>query len=77
MKPLPAKPVCEVPIASVAAALAALCGGLAVAVPALARQGKLGHLSLLRHPGLAQAFEHVLVVFFVPPRRAVPNVHVE
>ena len=25
--------------------------------PPLARQGKLGHLSLFRHPGLAQASE--------------------
>jgi hypothetical protein len=30
---LPAKPVCEVPIAAIAAALGALCGGLTVAVP--------------------------------------------
>jgi hypothetical protein len=33
MKPLPAKPVCEVPIAPIAAStLGALCGGHAVAV---------------------------------------------
>jgi hypothetical protein len=38
------------------AALGALCGGLTSPSP-LARQGKLGHLLLLRHPGLAQAHE--------------------
>jgi hypothetical protein len=38
------------------AALGALCGGLTSPSP-LARQGKLGHLLLLRHPGLAQPGE--------------------
>jgi hypothetical protein len=77
MKPLPAKPVCEVPIAAIAAALGALCDELTVAVPLLARQGKLRHLLLLRHSGLAQTSEHVGVVFGPMPRYAPTNKCVE